>query len=1007
MDFAMAADLHRHTPSLSAIDPRGLPVVAVSYHRADAGDPPEAHTGRGAYDAAGRLHAQWDARSWADGGEGGMPDQRSVHGLSGQVLRTQGVDTGWRIALFGDAGQALEGWDGRATHRRGVYDRQLRPLSVHERQAGAEEGCVERFTYGGASETATNRCGRLIRHDDQAGSRTCAGVGLTGQELAQTQRFLRNLDMPDWPVSATARDALLETTDAGLPAAYTSRSNHDALGSPVHQTDASGNTRQAYRDVAGRVLRTSFTPAAGETTVVLDDLLYDAYGAVTSETAGNGVVTTATFSDVDGRLLRLQATRPGKILQDLAYTYDPVGNVLRIEDAAQPTDWFDGTQVEPVSTYRHDTLYRLVEASGRESVHAGIGPGLPGLGGPGGGADASRRRRYIQTYIYDAGGNLRTLSHLASDQTQYTRTMHMAGRGNRGLYQADPERPPDLDAAFDANGNLLHLEGVQAMTWDTRNQLRRVTQVLRADGDNDDEVYVYDSGGQRRRKLRVTQARAVTHLAEVRYLPGLEIRTDTATGETYEVAIAQAGRSAMRWLRWQANGRKALPAPQWRYGLDDHLGSAMLELDGQAAVISHEGYYPYGGTAWWAAASATEANYKTIRYSGKERDATGLYYYGFRYYAPWLQRWINPDPAGTGDGMNVYAFVGSDPVGHRDPSGQTREDALRHWKSLYNKPGGGPIMVSRVDQGMVSVSITGDHRLFEALGFAGLSEAPGPRTLHYLAVDPKLYEGIVSGGVGLVNPLAVSPVNLAGYSGAAGRKMAYITGGFFNVDRAAHPFLEDSAPIGAATSNLRPLPAVRIPADYMKHYRKLEFGASTFLHAAPALTKGGDVVFDASPSDELFQFDMSKEARKRMLTPGRLHHSEHPNARSGISRPSAPLKEGKVRLVVGMGTGGRGPLSIGYTMWEWASVMSRIDHLDDEGANTIPHDSTNLDGGGSSMMGAIDESARRTYNISQGPEGRALSTMITFRQRQLASAAVRGNAAAGNSSASRRCCSIL
>ncbi|EGH49324.1 insecticidal toxin protein, partial [Pseudomonas syringae pv. pisi str. 1704B] len=51
-------------------------------------------------------------------------------------------------------------------------------------------------------------------------------------------------------------------------------------------------------------------------------------------------------------------------------------------------------------------------------------------------------------------------------------------------------------------------------------------------------------------------------------------------------------------------------------------------------------------TAWWAARSAVEAKYKTVRYSGKERDTSGLYYYGLRYYAPWLQRWINPDPAG-------------------------------------------------------------------------------------------------------------------------------------------------------------------------------------------------------------------------------------------------------------------------------------------------------------------------------------------------------------------------
>ncbi|WP_164573349.1 RHS repeat-associated core domain-containing protein, partial [Pseudomonas viridiflava] len=80
-------------------------------------------------------------------------------------------------------------------------------------------------------------------------------------------------------------------------------------------------------------------------------------------------------------------------------------------------------------------------------------------------------------------------------------------------------------------------------------------------------------------------------------------------------------------------------------------------------------YYPFGGTAWWAARSAVEAKYKTVRYSGKERDASGLYYYGLRYYAPWLQRWISPDPMGTEAGLNLYAFTFNNPLRHIDYQG--------------------------------------------------------------------------------------------------------------------------------------------------------------------------------------------------------------------------------------------------------------------------------------------------------------------------------------------------
>jgi insecticidal toxin complex protein TccC len=108
---------------------------------------------------------------------------------------------------------------------------------------------------------------------------------------------------------------------------------------------------------------------------------------------------------------------------------------------------------------------------------------------------------------------------------------------------------------------------------------------------------------------------------------------------------------------------------QWRYCFDDHLGSSAFEVDAQAKTISQEVYYPFGGTAWLAGRHEVETSYKTIRYSGKERDATGLYYYGARYYAPWLQRWLNPDPAGDVDGVNFYRFVRNGPVVYTDHDG--------------------------------------------------------------------------------------------------------------------------------------------------------------------------------------------------------------------------------------------------------------------------------------------------------------------------------------------------
>ncbi|WP_235205727.1 RHS repeat-associated core domain-containing protein [Cupriavidus sp. SK-4] len=106
-----------------------------------------------------------------------------------------------------------------------------------------------------------------------------------------------------------------------------------------------------------------------------------------------------------------------------------------------------------------------------------------------------------------------------------------------------------------------------------------------------------------------------------------------------------------------------------RYQLGNHLGSACLELDQQAQIISYEEYTPFGSTAYQAVRTQTDTP-KRYRFTGKERDeGTGLGYHGARYYAGWLGRWTAADPAGLVDGTNVFAYVGNQPLRNTDPSG--------------------------------------------------------------------------------------------------------------------------------------------------------------------------------------------------------------------------------------------------------------------------------------------------------------------------------------------------
>jgi RHS repeat-associated protein len=117
-----------------------------------------------------------------------------------------------------------------------------------------------------------------------------------------------------------------------------------------------------------------------------------------------------------------------------------------------------------------------------------------------------------------------------------------------------------------------------------------------------------------------------------------------------------------------ANATALVVSPRQRYELEDHIGSAIMEVDEAANVISYEEYFPFGASAFAAGDSTLDFSAKRYRYTGKERDdETGLYYYGARYYAAWLGRWTSVDP---GPEHNVYAYCSNAPVSSVDQDGR-------------------------------------------------------------------------------------------------------------------------------------------------------------------------------------------------------------------------------------------------------------------------------------------------------------------------------------------------
>lgn len=670
----MDLSVHRHTPTLIASDPRGLPLRTVAYYRQVTQDVAEARITHQQYDLAGRLITQRDPRLFAQWQKqrATPASQTTHHNLSGRVLYRDNSDAGWRLHLQSDTGQVLASWDGRGSHSRIDYDPLLRPVALFEQAEGGPERCREQLHYASATteDQAHNRCGRLVRHDDSAGSLFTASYALSGQPVRQNRRFLAEPVPPGWP-SAILEDESCFTTW-----------KYDALGAMVLQTDAVGNRQSWRRDVAGQPAEHSLTLPGQAPRPLLFNHIHDAEGRLISCAAGNGVVFCSDYDHASGYLLQLLSRKAnGNLLQDLRYHYDPLGHVLGIDDNTQPIRFFRNQRVEVSNLYAYDTLYQLISATGREA--AICAPGLSAR-------DPHHLINYRQNYQYDSSGNLQHLNH--SGEQPWSRRLATACHSNRSLPEYNGQLPgeDELKAGFDANGNMRELQPGQPLNWDLRNQLQRINSVKRQNGNHDSEEYVYDAGGQRARKISRRQMARVEQVAEVRYLPGLEIRQSRAGSRDEVLHVVCAGN--VRLLHWEQGQPDEIAADQLRISLTDQLGSSVLELDGEAVVLSHEGYYPYGGTAWWAPRSDVEGRYKTMRHAGKEKDASGLYYYGFRYYAPWLSRWINPDPAGDFDGLNLYCMLHNEPLSQTDSYGlasdkhEARELVKEHYR-LHIAPG--------------------------------------------------------------------------------------------------------------------------------------------------------------------------------------------------------------------------------------------------------------------------------------------------------------------------------
>jgi RHS repeat-associated protein len=678
------AEAHANTPILSHCDPLGRDVKQVQVSGEDADRVTEARL-----DAAGQQVQLIDPR--------GITAFRYVYDMLGRSCTVVSVDLG-QSWVFRDAhGREIHVWNGRGFHEHRTFDVLDRPTTVAVDDGIQPPRIFERLLYGddpGIADAASrNLRGRQVTHYDQAGVVRVERSAPGGEVLRGERQLVRDFrNEPDW---TEPESVALE------PEQHVTVSTFDALGRPSSQHLPDGTRRQFEYLPSGPVARGKISSADGKITelAVLDSAVYNARSQRTTARLGNGVEIEQEFDPRTFRTTRLIARRSpggamsGATLQDLRYVYDPVGNLVHVVDETQQPSFagpfLQGLNVASDSDFSYDAFYQLRHATGR--VHQALlehdyQPDVPHPGALKGTRhltlnNGAAVERCTRTYAYDLCGNLQKLSHVGTTRSWSTEFWISQG-SNRSVPALDPSGTPAVDpeSRFDEAGNLSRLPHLRRIEWTHRNTLARAVIVDRsASGQADDaEYYQYDGAGLRVRKVTERLVNGSMETVETLYLEGCAIRrvrigdnliltrlTSHVSDGTTRVALID------RWDRDDLSRETDdVSVARVRYQLSSHLGSAQLDLNEQGAVVSYEEYFPFGGTAFVAGDDVREIRRRDYRFCGNERDdSSGLYYVEHRYYAAWMGRWMNPDPIGPEDDINLYAYVRNNPVNLIDPDG--------------------------------------------------------------------------------------------------------------------------------------------------------------------------------------------------------------------------------------------------------------------------------------------------------------------------------------------------
>ena len=316
--------------------------------------------------------------------------------VTGNGIFQNCMDGGARRMLGNVTGKPVRLWDARGHAFQLKYDPAKRLTHHSVATNGGPTVLLERLVYGEGMANV-NLCGRLWRHYDSSGLASNEVYDFKGN-LIQSARQLAvtYTSTVDWSAIADVTDQQSLDAIGGLQLVFGDRfvttTAYDALNRVIqivtpHSASMHPNVIQHRYNEANLLDRIDVWLQQGAAPAGLLDpstadveavthIDYNARGQRIKDAFGSGVVTTHGYDPSTFRLTNLKSVRPPsfalaeRVVQDLTYTYDPTGNITRIEDDAdtQPVIFFQNVRVDPSSDYAYDPIYRLASATGREHL---------------------------------------------------------------------------------------------------------------------------------------------------------------------------------------------------------------------------------------------------------------------------------------------------------------------------------------------------------------------------------------------------------------------------------------------------------------------------------------------------------------------------------------------------------------------------------------------------------------------------------------------------------------